>query len=47
MRAKNETEYMEEVCRNIENDCGYAMVWIGMAEKDKSKSVRPVIMGWV
>jgi PAS domain S-box-containing protein len=43
MRAKNETEYMEEVCRNIESDCGYAMVWIGMTENDKSKSVRPVI----
>jgi PAS domain S-box-containing protein len=43
MRARNETEYMEEVCRNIENDCGYAMVWIGLAEKDKDKSVRPVI----
>jgi PAS domain S-box-containing protein len=43
MRAKNETEFMEEVCRNIENDCGYAMVWIGIAQKDKNKSVHPVI----
>jgi PAS domain S-box-containing protein len=43
MRATNETEFMAEVCRNIENDCGYAMVWIGLAENDKNKSVRPVI----
>lgn len=43
MRATNESEYMQEVCRNIENDCGYAMVWIGLAENDKHKSIRPVI----
>ena len=43
MQAKNETEYMKNVCRNIEKDCGYAMVWIGLAENDKGKSVRPVI----
>jgi len=43
MRAMNETEYMEEVCRNIEKDCGYAMVWIGLAENDINKSVRTVI----
>ncbi len=43
MHATNESEYMQEVCRNIEKDCGYAMVWIGLAENDKNKSVRPVI----
>jgi PAS domain S-box-containing protein len=43
MRATGEIEYLEEVCRNIENDCGFSMVWIGLAENDKSKNVRPVV----
>lgn len=41
MRAVEETDYLDEVCRIITQDCGHAMVWIGMAEDDEEKSVRP------
>jgi PAS domain S-box-containing protein len=42
MRAQDESEYLHEVCRIVVEDCGHAMVWIGYAEQDKHKSVRPV-----
>ncbi len=42
MRAIDETEYLNEVCRIIVEDCGYPMVWIGFAEEDAEKAVRPV-----
>ena len=42
MRAADEHAYMEQVCRIVVEDCGYAMVWIGFAEDDEHKTVRPV-----
>jgi len=42
LRAKDEAEYLKGVCRIIVEDCGHAMVWIGYAEDDEQKSVRPV-----
>ncbi|MEW6585997.1 MAG: PAS domain S-box protein, partial [Nitrospirota bacterium] len=42
MRAESESEYLKEVCRIIVEDCGHAMVWIGFAEDDENKTVRPV-----
>lgn len=42
LRASNETELLDEVCKIIVEDCGHAMVWIGYAEDDEEKSVRPV-----
>ncbi|MEN6620741.1 MAG: GAF domain-containing protein [Smithella sp.] len=42
MRAYNEQQYMDEVCQIIVEDCDHAMCWIGIAEKDLHKSVRPV-----
>ncbi|MEN6320080.1 MAG: PAS domain S-box protein [Syntrophaceae bacterium] len=42
MCATEEAEYLQAVCKIIIEDCGHAMVWIGYAEKDESKSVRPV-----
>ncbi len=42
LRATNEADYLEEVCKIIIEDCGHAMVWVGMAEDDPSKRVRPV-----
>ncbi len=42
MRARNESEYLKDVCRIIVEDCGHAMVWIGFAEDDDAKTVRPV-----
>ena len=43
LRATDERIYMEEVCRIILEDCGHAMVWIGFAEGDAKKSVRPMV----
>jgi PAS domain S-box-containing protein len=42
MRTQSETELLHEVCRIIVNDCGHALAWIGYAEEDAAKSIRPV-----
>jgi PAS domain S-box-containing protein len=42
MHAENEAEYLDQVCKIVVNDCGHVMVWIGYAEDDEDKSVRPV-----
>jgi PAS domain S-box-containing protein len=42
LRARNERDYLDEVCRIIVKDCGHAMVWIGYAQEDEGKTVRPV-----
>jgi|GEM_PF-1117686 len=42
MRAENETQFMDQVCDIIVKDCGYKMVWIGMAKQDNAKSVQPI-----
>lgn len=42
MRAKDESAYLQEICRIVMEDCGHAMVWIGFAEHDDAKRVRPV-----
>ncbi len=42
MRAEEERTYLNEVCQIVVRDCGYAMVWIGYAENDEAKTIRPV-----
>jgi PAS domain S-box-containing protein len=42
MRVTDEATFLNNVCRLIVKDCGHAMVWIGYAEDDKRKTVRPV-----
>ena len=42
MHASDELSYTQEVCKIIVEVCGYAMVWIGLAENDKNKTVRPI-----
>jgi PAS domain S-box-containing protein len=42
VRATDEGTYLREVCRISVEDCGYAMVWVGFAENDEAKTVRPV-----
>ena len=42
VRATDEAAYLEQVCRIIVDDCGHPMVWIGFAERDPDKTVRPV-----
>jgi PAS domain S-box-containing protein len=41
MRATDEAEYLQDVCRIVVEDCGHKMVWIGFAEEDEGKTVRP------
>jgi PAS domain S-box-containing protein len=40
-RAADETEFLGEVCTILMEDCGHAMLWIGYAEQDELKTVRP------
>ena len=42
IRADDEAWYLNEVCRIIVEDCGHALVWIGFAEHDEDRTVRPV-----
>lgn len=42
MHALDESTYLQDVCKIIVEDCGHAMVWIGYAEEDEVRSVRPV-----
>ncbi len=42
MRAENEQELLEEICRIVCDEAGYRMAWVGMVEQDKAKSIRPV-----
>jgi PAS domain S-box-containing protein len=41
-RAKEEVTYLQDVCKIVVEDCGHALVWIGYAEDDADRSVRPV-----
>jgi PAS domain S-box-containing protein len=42
MHAIDESKLTQEVCDIIIRDCGYALVWVGIAEQDQEKTVRPV-----
>ncbi len=42
LRAGDEAQFLEVACRIVVEDCGHALVWIGYAEDDDVKSVRPV-----
>jgi PAS domain S-box-containing protein len=42
LHAADEPSFLNEVCRIVTRDCGHAMVWIGIAEEDERKTVRPV-----
>ena len=42
LHAFDEQSFLQEACRIVTVDCGYRMVWIGFAEDDESKTVRPV-----
>jgi PAS domain S-box-containing protein len=42
LHATDESAYLQEVCRIVTEDCGLAMMWVGFAENDENKTVRPV-----
>jgi len=43
VRAKDETDLLQNICRIIVDVGGYRMVWVGMAKDDERKTVRPVV----
>ena len=42
LHATDEAVLLDQICKIITQDCGYAMVWISFAEDDEQKTVRPV-----
>jgi PAS domain S-box-containing protein len=42
IHATDQATLTQEVCDIIVHDCGYSLVWVGMAEHDKNKTVHPV-----
>ena len=42
IRTQDDIEYLNKVCKIIIEDCRHAMVWIGYAEDDENKTVRPI-----
>lgn len=42
IQEKNEIEMMKRICEIIVKDCGYALMWIGMAADDELKSIIPM-----
>ena len=43
IRAENEENFLNDVCRIICDIGGYLMAWIGYKQKDKEKTVKPVV----
>jgi len=41
-RSTEESALLKDVCRTIVEVGGYRMVWVGLAEQDEEKTVRPV-----
>ena len=41
-RAASESDCLNEICKVIVELCGHAMAWIGTAEMDEGRTVRPV-----
>lgn len=42
MRTEDEQSLLDEICRIICEEAGYIMVWVGFAEDDEQKTIRPV-----
>jgi signal transduction histidine kinase len=42
LRAEDEQTLLDEVCRIVCSEAGYRMAWVGYAEYDDAKTVRPV-----
>jgi signal transduction histidine kinase len=42
VRATDEAELLRAICRLVVDGGGYRMAWVGLAEQDEARSVRPV-----
>ncbi|MBI5546236.1 MAG: PAS domain S-box protein, partial [Deltaproteobacteria bacterium] len=40
--AVDEAGFLDTICRIVLEDCGHALVWVGYAEEDEGKTIRPV-----
>jgi PAS domain S-box-containing protein len=43
LRSDNEQTLLDEICRIIVDEAGYFMAWVGYAEEDADKTVRPIV----
>jgi PAS domain S-box-containing protein len=41
-QTTEEDDFLREVCRIVQEDCGHAMVWIGFANENDEEAIRPV-----
>jgi len=44
IHAENEEQLLDEACQNIVESGGYSLAWVGYAEQDTIKSVKPVAL---
>jgi len=42
LRSESEQDYLDRICRIVAEDCGHPFVWIGFAEEEEGRPVRPV-----
>ena len=42
MRAEDEQSLLNDICRIVCDEAGYRMAWVGYAENDAAKTIRPV-----
>ncbi|HEY3352100.1 MAG TPA: GAF domain-containing protein [Polyangia bacterium] len=42
VRATDERELLQAVCRTVVDTAGYRMAWVGFAERDERRTIRPV-----
>lgn len=43
VRAQREEDLLNDICRLLVNEGGYRLAWIGFAEQDEQRSVRPAV----
>ena len=42
IRATDETDLLQQICQIVVEKAGYRLCWVGYAEQDEAKTVRPV-----
>jgi PAS domain S-box-containing protein len=45
MRAEDEQTLLNDICRIVCDEAGYLIAWVGYAENDEARTVRPVAWG--
>jgi len=47
VRAEDEKSLLNDICRIVCDEAGYRMAWVGYAENDEARTVRPVVWAGV